>query len=109
MKHKYLTNVTTLDYCADLCVGCGRCTEVCPHGVFGIAGSKADGKTGGKAQIIDRDSCMECGACAMNCPVGAIIVCAGTGCAAAIIMSWFTGREPECGCSADDDGDSKCC
>ena len=35
---------------------CGRCTEVCPHGVFGM--------TGNKAGIEDKDSCMECGACA---------------------------------------------
>jgi len=99
MKHRYLTDVTTLAYDARACIGCGRCTEVCPHGVFNMAD--------GKAQIGDRDSCMECGACAMNCPANAIAVSAGTGCAAAIIISWFTGGEPECGCS--DDSDGACC
>ena len=100
MKHKYLKNVTTLKYAADKCVGCGRCTEVCPHGVFEIDERKA--------RIADKDSCMECGACALNCPAKAIEVNAGVGCAAAIIYGWFTGKEPTCGCS-DNGGGSKCC
>ena len=99
MKHRYLKDVTTLIYNMEKCTGCGRCSEVCPHGVFEV--------TDGKAQIADKDSCMECGACALNCPAGALEVNAGVGCAAAIIMSWFTGKEPTCGCS-DDDG-SACC
>ena len=98
MRHSYLKNVTTLDFDTDKCIGCGRCTEVCPHGVFDLDKMKA--------QIADKDSCMECGACAMNCPVSAIKVSAGTGCAAAIIMSWFTGKEPACGCA---DGSGVCC
>jgi len=96
MKHKYLNDVATLSYAAGNCTGCGRCVEVCPHGVFNL--------DGGKARIIDKDSCMECGACALNCPVNAIEVEAGVGCAAAIIIGWFTGKEPTCGCS-----DSDCC
>jgi len=96
MKHNYLKNVATLVYDNEKCVGCGRCTEVCPHGVFDI--------TEKKAFIIDKDFCMECGACALNCPSNAIDVNAGVGCAAAIIMGWFTGKEPTCGCS-----DVECC
>ena len=99
MKHRYLKDVTTLAYDAGKCVGCGRCTEVCPHGVFDMENSKA--------QITDKDLCMECGACALNCPAKAIEVNAGVGCAAAIIYSWFTGKEPACGCS--DDGGGTCC
>jgi len=99
MKHKYLKNVTTLAFAAEKCVGCGRCTEVCPHGVFDINERKA--------RIVDKDSCMECGACALNCPAKAIEVNAGVGCAAAIIYSWFTGKEPTCGCS--DNGDNSVC
>ena len=98
MKLKYFKNVTTLDLNAEKCVGCGRCTEVCPHGVFEI--------TEDKARIVDKDLCMECGACALNCPEKAIEVNAGVGCAAAIIMSWFTGREPTCGCG---NTGGKCC
>jgi len=96
MKQKYLKKVTTLSYSADKCTGCSRCTEVCPHGVFDLAE--------GKARVAEKDSCMECGACALNCPAKAIEVNAGTGCATAIIMSWFTGKEPACGC-----GDGGCC
>lgn len=97
MKHQYLKNVTTLSFDAEKCTGCGKCTEVCPHGVF-----DRDGK---KARIVQKDSCMECGACALNCPAKAIEVNAGVGCAAAIFMSWFTGKEPACGCG----GEGGCC
>jgi NAD-dependent dihydropyrimidine dehydrogenase PreA subunit len=88
MKHKYLKNVSTLEYDAKNCGGCKKCTEVCPHGVFDIADKKA--------HIVDKDSCIECGACALNCPAEAINVNAGVGCAAAIIYGWFTGKEPTC-------------
>ena len=90
MNLKYLENVTTLAYNSEKCTGCGRCAEVCPHGVFDISDNKA--------RIVDKDLCMECGACVMNCP------------AAAIIQSWFTGKEPACGCGGDDGNNSgKCC
>jgi len=97
MKHKYLKNVTTIAYNTDMCVGCGRCMEVCPHNVFEISENKS--------LIVDRDSCMECGACAMNCPAKAIKVNTGTGCATAYIMSWFTGEDPTCGCADE----TACC
>ena len=101
MKHRYMKDVTTLSYNAEKCVGCERCTEVCPHGVFDIDERKA--------YITDKDLCMECGACVLNCPAKAIEVNAGVGCAAAIIQSWFTGKESACGCFNDNDGGSKCC
>lgn len=91
---RYLKGVVTLSYNADKCIGCERCTEVCPHGVFEMEG--------GKSRITDRDQCMECGACALNCPFGALNVSAGTGCAAAIIKGWITGGEPSCDCDKDD-------
>jgi len=93
VTHKYLANVATLSFANEKCIGCGRCEEVCPHGVFCIEGFKA--------KIVTRDLCMECGACALNCPANAIEVNAGVGCATAIIKSWITGGEPTCGCSDD--------
>lgn len=97
MKQKYLKNVATLNLSAEKCIGCGRCQEVCPHGVFRVEERKA--------RIMDRDLCMECGACAVNCPASAITVDAGVGCAAAVIMGWLTGSEPSCDCS----GGGECC
>ena len=112
MKHKYLKNVTTLNLIPGKCTGCGKCTEVCPHGVFSI-GTPTDLNVvkGGsplvekRAVIIDKNSCMECGACAKNCPMSAIAVDANTGCATAIIFGWLTGKEPTCGC----DSAAGCC
>jgi NAD-dependent dihydropyrimidine dehydrogenase PreA subunit len=87
---KYLSGVTTLKYDPEKCVGCGRCLEVCPHGVFEMNGKKA--------QIVDRDYCMECGACANNCEFEAITVDSGVGCASALIKSILFGGEPSCDC-----------
>ncbi|MEN6419563.1 MAG: mercury methylation ferredoxin HgcB [Clostridiaceae bacterium] len=86
---KYLKNVVTLQFDPDQCTGCGRCLEVCPHRVFR--------RLDGKVKINDRDACMECGACARNCAFGAISVEQGVGCAAAVIVGFFTGTEPTCG------------
>lgn len=96
---KYLKNVVTLEYNRDKCIGCGRCIEVCPQGVYTIEDKRA--------RVIDRDNCMECGACALNCEYQAITVDAGVGCSAAIIRGMLTGSEPVCGCDAD--GSSGCC
>lgn len=87
---KYLKGVVTLRYNADLCVGCGRCIEVCPRGVFEMRDKKAG--------IVDKDLCIECGACENNCEYGALSVKAGVGCAAAMINGLVTGGNPECGC-----------
>jgi NAD-dependent dihydropyrimidine dehydrogenase PreA subunit len=96
MGLKYLENVATLSLDAEKCVGCERCMEVCPHGVFDVAG--------GKALITDKDLCMECGACAMNCPTDAIKVKVGVGCAVAVRNVWGTDGEPYCDC----DGNACC-
>ncbi len=81
--------VNTLRYSPELCVNCGMCLEVCPHGVF-EAGPEA-------VRVVRVDACMECGACRRNCPAGAIEVNSGVGCAAALIRAALTGGEPACG------------
>jgi NAD-dependent dihydropyrimidine dehydrogenase PreA subunit len=96
---RYLANVTTLQYNAEKCAGCGRCVEVCPQGVFVLQGKHA--------AVTDRDRCMECGACAINCEFDAISVASGVGCASAIITGMLTGQEPSCGCDTSASGG--CC
>lgn len=78
---RYLNNVVTLNLDPSVCVGCGRCLEVCPHQVF-VA-------TPPKVALADRDACMECGACSLNCPVKAISVDIGVGCASGMINEWL--------------------
>lgn len=78
---RYLANVATLELAPEKCIGCGRCTEVCPHQVFSVVGAVA--------AVADLDACMECGACARNCPAGAINVDAGVGCASGLINEWL--------------------
>ena len=85
----YLKDVSTLKHNVDLCKGCGRCTEVCPHAVMRL--------DNGKARVVDRDLCMECGACAKNCPAQAVTVQAGVGCAAAVIAG-KVGMQSACCC-----------
>ena len=90
---RFLSNVTTLKLDEGVCVGCGVCELVCPHGVFETNGQKA--------RIVDQDGCMECGACSTNCPVGAISVNPGVGCANYIIQTWIKGKKAgSCGGTA---------
>ncbi|MEN8258664.1 MAG: mercury methylation ferredoxin HgcB [Thermodesulfobacteriota bacterium] len=83
----YINNVVTLELDQDLCIGCGVCAQVCPHGVLEV--------NDGKAKIIARDQCMECSACARNCPVDALAVEEGEGCVRAIIHG-LLGLEGDC-------------
>lgn len=96
----YLKNVVSLEYNKDKCTGCGRCVEVCPHGVYAMENKRA--------RIVERDSCMECGACALNCEFHAITVDSGVGCSAAIIRGMLTGSEPACGFDTAGNN-SSCC
>jgi ferredoxin len=87
---RYLANVVTLRFDAAKCTGCGRCWEVCPHGVF-VPEAK-------RACLADRDRCIECGACQRNCRYGAITVKSGVGCASAVLTGLLRGSDPTCDC-----------
>lgn len=80
-RFRYLVNATTLELDRLRCIGCGKCVEVCPHGVFEVRERRA--------VVADRDGCIECGACMVNCPVDAIRVEAGVGCATGMITEWL--------------------
>ena len=47
-----------------LCIGCGRCVQVCPR--------QAHRFTEDNEHLIDRDRCVRCGRCADECPAGAL-------------------------------------
>ena len=91
---------TSLHYDPDRCINCGRCTQVCPHAVFGPGPNRVE--------LAHPAACMECGACALNCPVQAITVKSGVGCAWAMIRAALRGKDmdSECSCGGDDD---TCC
>jgi NAD-dependent dihydropyrimidine dehydrogenase PreA subunit len=84
--------MNTLEYEKDLCINCGMCSTVCPHGVFAANEHVA--------VLAQPDSCMECGACQLNCPTGAITVQSGVGCASAMMRAALTGRK-EASCGAE--------
>lgn len=48
----------------DKCIGCGKCTRVCPQG--------AVDKGSTKPFVIRQNNCLQCGNCFENCPVQAI-------------------------------------
>lgn len=87
--------LNTLEFDPELCINCGMCSAVCPHGVL-VANEHA-------VMLARPDACMECGACQLNCPTGAIRVQSGVGCASAMIYAALTGRK-EVSC-----GDESCC
>ena len=76
---------TTIKYDAALCINCGLCLAVCPHGCFS-EGSRA-------VELLYPQECMECGACENNCPAGAISVESGAGCAEAMIRAALRGNK----------------
>lgn len=94
MKYTYPLNGQSLVLDSERCTGCGRCLDVCPHGVY----ARQSGLK--QVAVVSREQCMECGACALNCPVHAISVNRGVGCAAAIIGSML-GKKGECSCGTD--------
>ena len=84
------SRANTLRFYPGKCINCGRCSEVCPHGLF-VPGEI-------RMRMVAPQRCMECGACQNNCPADAIKVDSGVGCAAAMIRAALTGKkEVTCG------------
>ena len=81
------TALNTLRYDPALCIGCGMCIAVCPHGVFA--------ENGRVARLVRCEACMECGACQVNCPADAIVVKSGVGCASAMIVAALTRKKDD--------------
>ncbi|HUW14540.1 MAG TPA: mercury methylation ferredoxin HgcB [Anaerolineae bacterium] len=102
------SELNTLQYDADLCIGCEMCVIVCPHGVFSMAGSGNGSRNAQVARLSRPDACMECGACQLNCPTEAIAVESGVGCAAAMIRSALTGQQ-DAACDMDVEQEHSCC
>lgn len=48
---------------SDICIGCGRCRDICPNELL-TAGAKG----------LDRNHCTSCGACSAVCPAGALAI-----------------------------------
>ena len=48
---------------SEKCIGCGKCTGVCPQNCIVISGSRA---------FIRQENCLHCGGCAEMCPANAI-------------------------------------
>ncbi len=52
-----------LQYIRHLCVGCGKCAQVCPNGVHAFSGG---------TRKVDFSRCVACGQCAGACPADAL-------------------------------------
>ena len=65
-------------YDGDLCIACGRCTDVCPHGCLSFVAPDAvegppDFEPRGDVFLVkDEATCIRCGLCAERCPTGAM-------------------------------------
>ena len=74
-KFGFLVPVNTTSYIPvineDKCVGCGKCTKVCPMEAIKVeVFQKENSKT--KLAKLDEDICLGCGVCVKNCPTNAI-------------------------------------
>lgn len=59
------TNVPQNGYkIGEKCIGCGKCTGVCPQNCIVISGGRA---------FIRQENCLHCGGCAEICPANAIV------------------------------------
>jgi heterodisulfide reductase subunit A len=62
------TEATTSVVNEELCIGCGRCTEICPYDAISLI----ENEKGEYKSRINSAMCKGCGLCASVCPNGAI-------------------------------------
>ena len=74
-KFGLLVPVNTTNYIpvidTDKCIGCGKCTNVCPMEAVAVSDKNTVKRKIKHAEVNDK-LCLGCGVCVKNCPVGAI-------------------------------------
>ena len=74
-KFGFLVPVNTTSYIPVIdkhkCVGCGKCTNVCPMEAIKVETSKEDNTRTNFAKL-DENICLGCGVCVKNCPTNSI-------------------------------------
>jgi len=74
-KFGFLVPVNTTSYIPVIdkhkCIGCGKCTKVCPMEAIKVETSKEDNNRTNFAKL-DENICLGCGVCVKNCPTNSI-------------------------------------
>lgn len=74
-KFGLLVPVNTTNYLPNIdknkCIGCGKCSKVCPMDAMKIIPNSIDINKNKKAEL-QEDLCLGCGVCVKNCPTNAI-------------------------------------
>ncbi|HEX9027347.1 MAG TPA: 4Fe-4S dicluster-binding protein [Clostridium sp.] len=74
-KFGFLVPVNTTSYIPVIdkhkCIGCGKCTNVCPMEAIKVETSKED-NTRTRFAKLDENICLGCGVCVKNCPTNSI-------------------------------------
>lgn len=74
-KFGFLVPVNTTSYIPNInkekCIGCGKCSKVCPMDAIKVEQS-TDKNSKNKLAKLDENICLGCGVCVKNCPTSAI-------------------------------------
>jgi ferredoxin len=74
-KFGYPNSVVTSNYIAvidaDLCAGCGKCSQACPIETIEMLDTKEPRDVKKQKASVDKSICIGCGVCALKCPTKA--------------------------------------